>query len=85
MSKLHIYSSATGFDVKVECEGDVDINDEVMKRMRSHLGNGKITGVTSPYTTQEGYEMYVTNVKMGNGVTFMSVWTRVYTDEPELA
>lgn len=83
MSKLQIIGSVSGYDESFEFDDDVtfnadNINAEVLARMKVFLGASKIKAKTNHYMTRTDHELYVTDLLMGNGVTFMCVWVRAY-------
>lgn len=92
MTKLVFCCSQLGLTKEVEYPDEQEITaefvvEETLKRMKPLLGASKITAEASLYTESviakdhvtngtNAFDLWSVDLKMGNGVKFMSMWVR---------
>lgn len=86
MPHLQFCSSILEFTKEMSLPEDQQITpefvgEETLKRVKTILGTNKLTGECTLYSEYDKYDLYVTSIKMPNGVTFMTIFTRHYKDE----
>lgn len=95
MARIRMMCDRIGLEKEISIDIDAEVDEysgifaeEVQKRVRTLLGNGKVTCEGHFYADRaksDGYDLYLVDVKMPNGVSILSVWVRHILEDDIIA